>query len=57
MDYIILFVTALMTIYWSSKFTQSKKLWSKISFALMAMYGLIMTCSYVFMILITELGI
>lgn len=34
-----------------------KKMWSKIGSALMAMYGLIMTCGYVFMILITELGI
>lgn len=57
MNYIILFVAAFITIYWSSKFTQSKKLWSKIGSALMAMYGLIMTCSYVFMILISELGI
>lgn len=57
MNYIILFVAAFITIYWSSKFTQSKKLWGKIGSALMAMYGLIMTCSYVFMILITELGI
>lgn len=57
MNYIILLVAAFMTIYWSSKFTQSKKWWSKIGSVLMAMYGLIMTCGYVFMILITELGI
>ena len=57
MNYIILLVAAFITIYWSSKFTQSKKWWSKIGSAFMAMYGLIMTCSYVFMILITELGI
>ena len=57
MNYIILLAAAFMTIYWSSKFTQSKKWWSKVGSALMAMYGLIMTCSYVFMILITELGI
>ena len=57
MDYIILLIAAFITIYWSSKFTRSKRLWSKIGSALMAMYGLIMTCSYVFMILITELGI
>lgn len=57
MNYIILLVAAFMTVYWNSKFTQSKTLWSKIGSALMAMYGLIMTCGYVFMILITELGI
>ena len=57
MNYIILLAAAFMTIYWSSKFTQSKKMWSKIGSALMAMYELIMTCGYVFMILITELGI
>ena len=57
MNYIILFVAAFITIYWNSKFTQSKRLWSKVGSALMAVYGLIMTCSYVFMILIIELGI
>ena len=57
MNYIILFAAAFMTIYWGSEFTQSKKVWGKIGSALMAMYGLIMTCSYVFMILISELGI
>ena len=57
MNYIILLIAAFLTVYWNAKFTRSKTLWGKIGSALMAMYGLIMTCGYVFMILITELGI